>query len=231
MLKANKNTAVLLFSGRPLAIKRLADTAPAILEMWQPGTEGGSAAANLVFGKVVPSGKLPMTFPASTGQCPIYYNHYNTGRPRALSKDNVRVAYTSSYIDGPNRPLYPFGYGLSYASFEYSGLTLSSEKLVSGGKIVASVRVRNSGSVAAAETVQLYVRDNVGSVVRPVKELKGFSKITLNAGEEKKVSFDITEDMLAFYGAELEKKAEKGGFTVFIGGDSDCSLSAGFTLE
>ncbi|MFR5061608.1 MAG: glycoside hydrolase family 3 N-terminal domain-containing protein [Christensenellales bacterium] len=231
VLKANKNTAVLLFSGRPLAVKRLADTAPAILEMWQPGTEGGSAAANLVFGKVVPSGKLPMTFPASTGQCPVYYNHYSTGRPRALSKDNVRVAYTSSYIDGPNRPLYPFGFGLSYASFEYSGLALSAEKLVSGGKIVASVKVRNSGRVAAAETVQLYVRDNVGSVVRPVKELKGFRKITLDAGEEKEVSFDITEDMLAFYNADLEKKAEKGAFTVFIGGDSDCSLSAGFTLE
>ena len=228
VLKANKNTAVLLFSGRPLAIKRLSETAPAILEVWQPGTEGGSAAANLLFGKAVPSGKLTMSFPAKTGQCPVYYNHYNTGRPRM--NDDVRVAYTSSYIDGPNKPLYPFGYGLSYTAFGYSDLKLSSSVLQSGGTVTASVKVKNKGSVAGEETVQLYIRDLFGSAVRPVKELKGFKKVMLAAGEEKEVSFEINEDMLAFYGPDLVKKAEKGDFKVFIGGDSECADSVSFRL-
>lgn len=228
VLKVNKNTAVLLFSGRPLAIKRLSETAPAILEVWQPGTEGGSAAANLLFGKAVPSGKLTMSFPAKTGQCPIYYNHYNTGRPRR--NDDVRVAYTSSYIDGPNKPLYPFGYGLSYTSFGYSCLKLSADVLESGGSLTASVKVKNEGAVAGEETVQLYIRDLYGSAVRPVKELKGFKKVALNPGEEKEVNFEITEDMLAFYGPDLVKKAEKGDFKVFIGGDSECADSVSFRL-
>ena len=169
-----------------------------------------------------------MSFPAKTGQCPIYYNHYNTGRPRR--NDDVRVAYTSSYIDGPNKPLYPFGYGLSYTSFGYSCLKLSADVLESGGSLTASVKVKNEGAVAGEETVQLYIRDLYGSAVRPVKELKGFKKVALNPGEEKEVSFEITEDMLAFYGPDLVKKAEKGDFKVFIGGDSECADSVSFRL-
>lgn len=144
--------------------------------------------------------------------------------------DDVRVAYTSSYIDGPNKPLYPFGYGLSYTAFGYSDLKLSSSVLQSGGTVTASVKVKNKGSVAGEETVQLYIRDLFGSAVRPVKELKGFKKVMLAAGEEKEVSFIINEDMLAFYGPDLVKKAEKGDFKVFIGGDSECADSVSFRL-
>lgn len=226
VLKVNKNTAVLLFNGRPLAIKRLHDTAPAILDIWQPGTEGGSAAANLLFGKVVPSGKITMSFPFATGQCPVYYNHYNTGRP--VKEDGKRVKYHSTYIDGQNAPLYPFGYGLSYTEFEYSPVTLSAQTLKEGSKITASVTVKNAGKIAGKETVQLYIRDLIGSVVRPVKELKGFEKIELKAGESKKVEFTITPDMLAFYDIDLVKRAEKGEFTVFIGGSSAVESGVNF---
>lgn len=229
VVAANKNTAVLLFSGRPLAITRLSKTAPAILEIWQPGTEGGSAAANLMFGKVVPEGKLPASFPAFTGQCPIYYNRYNTGRPVAC--DTKRVAYSSSYIDGPVRPLYPFGYGLSYTTFGYSELKVSDKTMKRGGTVTVSARVKNEGKVTATETAQLYVRDLVGSCVRPIKELKGYKKLTLTPGAEKTVAFEITEDMLAFYGADMKRKAESGEFRAFIGGDSETAEYVTFALE
>ncbi len=228
ILKVNKNVAVLLFSGRPLAIERLSTTAPAILQMWQPGTEGGSAAANLLFGKVVPQGKLAMTFPRATGQCPIYYNVFNTGRPR--TNDKRRVAYQSSYIDGPNSPLYPFGYGLSYSKFEYSAPSLDKTELDESGEIMASVTVKNVGRLTATETVQLYIRDLYGSSVRPVKELKGFKKVTLAAGEEKTVEFKINSKMLEFIQPDLTVAAEKGEFSVMIGGDSSVSCAVNFTL-
>lgn len=227
VLNANSNTAVLLFNGRPLAIPRLHRDAPAILDMWFPGTEGGAAAANLLFGKTSPSGKLTMSFPYSTGQCPIYYNRMNTGRPRGT--DARRVAYCSSYIDGPNDPLYPFGYGLTYTEFEYSNIELSSRTLRRGGKITASVKVKNIGKRAGTETVQLYIRDNFASRVRPVKELKGFKKVELDAGESATVDFDMTEETLAFYGAQ-GFAAEAGDFTVFIGGSSDTQNAAFFEL-
>ena len=182
-----------------------------------------------MFGKVVPEGKLPASFPAFTGQCPIYYNRYNTGRPVAC--DTKRVAYSSSYIDGPVRPLYPFGYGLSYTTFGYSELKVSDKTMKRGGTVTVSARVKNEGKVTATETAQLYVRDLVGSCVRPIKELKGYKKLTLTPGEEKTVAFEITEDMLAFYGADMKRKAESGEFRAFIGGDSDTAEYVTFDLE
>ena len=228
VLAANKNTAVLLFSGRPLAIKKLSKLAPAILLVWQPGTEAGNAIANLAFGEVSPEGKLPMSFPAVTGQCPIHYDRFNTGRPRG--NDLVRSPYSSAYIDGQNAPLYPFGYGLSYTSFVYGKAEISSEKLRRGETLQVSVTVKNTGDREATETVQLYLRDLVASVVRPVKELKGFKKVRLAAGEEKRVTFEIGEEMLKFYNAELEYAAENGEFTAYLGGSSDTTNGINFEL-
>lgn len=228
ILKVNKNVAVVLFTGRPLAIPKLSDTAPAILNMWMPGTEGGNAAANLIFGNSVPCGKLTMTFPYATGQCPIFYNCFNTGRPK--KNKEIREIFTSSYIDVPTQPLYPFGYGLSYSSFEYSDRKIDKTEMTMDDKIVASVKVKNTGKYKAKEIVQLYIRDVAGSVVRPVKELKGFEKIELDPGEEKTVSFEITTQALEFYGIDLVKKAEPGKFYVFIDSSSDCEPFAEFTL-
>ena len=230
ILEVNKNVAVALFTGRPLAISRLHKTAPAILNMWMPGTEGGNACASLLFGDAVPSGKITMTFPRALGQCPIYYNHYTTGRPKAEEDDEKFVRFTSCFLDMPNSPLYPFGYGLSYTSFEYSNLTLSSDTMNRGDTLVASVKVKNTGKYKAKEAVQLYIRDVKGSCVRPVKELKGFEKITLDVGEEKTVSFEITEEMLKYWNRDLKFVAEKGEFQVFIGKDSACKPFASFML-
>ena len=229
VLAANKNTAVVLFAGRPLALCRLQEKAPAILLMWQPGTEGGNAAANLLFGKATPEGKLPMSFPAATGQCPIHYDSYRTGRPRW--NDHQRSTYCSSYLDGPNAPLYPFGYGLSYTKFEYSNLTVSSETMARGEKLTVSVTVTNTGEREGTETVQLYVRDKTASVVRPVKELKGYQKVLLPAGGETQVVFEIHEEMLKFYNENMEYAAEEGEFTAYVGGDSDCWQSVSFRLS
>lgn len=228
ILKVNGKVAVLLFTGRPLTIKRLHDRVPAILNIWWPGTEGGNAAANLLFGKKSPCGKLSMTFPVSVAQCPIYYNRFNTGRPR--QDDTKRVSYCSSYIDGPNKPLYPFGFGLSYAKFEYSDVDLSRKRFSSGESITASVRVKNVGGCEAKEVVQLYIRDEFGSIVRPVKELKGFQKVGLKAGEERVVSFEINEKLLSFYRADMTFGAERGGFVAFIGGDSTVENGVRFEL-
>lgn len=228
ILKVNKNVAVVLFTGRPLTIKRVQERVSAILNMWWPGCEGGNAVANLVLGKKSPCGKLSMSFPANVAQCPTYYNHFNTGRPR--KDDTKRVPFCSSYIDGPNKPLYPFGFGLSYAKFEYSGVSLSSETLKENGKITASVRVKNVGNCDGKEVVQLYIRDEFGSIVRPIKELKGFEKIFLKVGEEKVVSFDIDEKMLSFYRADMTFGAEKGTFIAFIAGDSSVEQGKRFNF-
>ncbi|MBQ8840070.1 MAG: beta-glucosidase BglX [Clostridia bacterium] len=230
VLEVNKNVAVALFSGRPLAISRLHETAPAILDMWMPGTEGGNACANLLFGNAIPSGKITMTFPRTLGQCPIYYNHYTTGRPKLEEDDYNRVRFTSSYLDIPNSPLYPFGYGLSYTTFEYSDLKLSGDTMKSGETLVASAKIKNTGKYKAKEAVQFYIRDVKGSCVRPVKELKGFEKIELDPGEEKTVSFEITEEMLKYWTREMKFEAEKGEFHVFIGKDSTCKPFATFQL-
>ncbi len=226
--KVNDNIVVVLFAGRPMDLRKIKDRARAILCMWWPGTEAGNATANLLFGEVVPSGKITMSFPWAVGQCPIYYNRFNTGRPR--SDDWKRCSCQSAYIDGPNSPLYPFGYGLSYTTFEYSDLKLSADKMERGGVIKAGVKVKNTGDYKAKEVVQLYIRDLVGSVVRPIKELKGYQKIELDKGEEKLVEFTINEDMLAFYGADMTRKAEEGKFRVFIGTNSDVKEYLEFEL-
>ena len=171
-----------------------------------------------------------MTFPRTLGQCPIHYNHYTTGRPKLDADDMKRVLYTSSYIDVPNSPLYPFGYGLSYTDFEYSDLTLSGDTLTADGKLVASAKIKNTGAFRGKEAVQLYIRDVKGSCVRPVKELKGFEKIELKPGESKTVSFEITEPMLRYWTKELKHVSEKGEFQVFIGKDSTCKPFASFNL-
>ncbi|MBO5338799.1 MAG: beta-glucosidase BglX [Clostridia bacterium] len=230
ILEVNKNTAVALFTGRPLAIWELDKKAPAILNMWMPGTEGGNACANLIFGNAVPSGKITMTFPRVLGQVPIYYNAYRTGRPKLEEDDFNRVRFTSSYLDMPNSPLYPFGYGLSYTEFEYSDFKLSQDTMNRGDTLVASVKVKNVGKYKAKEIVQLYIHDVVGSAVRPMKELKGFHKIELDVGEEKTVEFKITEEMLKYWNKEIKFVAESGKFEVFIGKDSTCKPYASFEL-
>lgn len=230
ILKVNPNVVALLFNGRPMSVTNLNDKARALVEMWFPGTECGNAAADVLFGDVVPSGKLPMTFPRNAGQCPIYYNRYSTGRPR--EDDERRCWCQSAYIDSPNSPLFPFGYGLSYTKFEYGDPMLNQKTMKAGVKdaIVVSCQVKNVGDYDAKEVVQLYVRDLVGSVVRPVRELKGFQKIFLKRGESKVVSFELREEDLAFYHANLEKSAEKGSFRVWIGGDSLCDRFVDFEL-
>lgn len=226
--EANEKTATVLFTGRPLALTEEKKNASAILNMFFPGTEGGNAVANLLFGNSVPCGKLTMSFPHNVGQCPVYYNHFKTGNYR--TDDTKRQLFKSSYIDSPNKPLYPFGYGLSYTSFEYSDRKISSNVIESDGKIIASVKVRNTGKYKAKEIVQMYIQDLFGSVVRPVKELRGFEKIELEPNEEKTVEFEITEDTLAFVGADCKRKAEKGKFRIFIGEHSDIEHFAEFDL-
>ena len=198
----------------------------AILETWFPGLQAGNAIAEVLYGHANPSGKLSMTFPRNIGQIPVYYNHKNTGRPF-----DEEQKYTTKYLDTPNEPLYPFGYGLSYTAFAYCDINLSGTKLTDNGKLTASVIVTNTGEYTGEETVQLYLRDMVGSVTRPVKELKGFRKVLLNPGESKQVEFDITVDDLKFYNSDLQFVAEPGEFQVFIGGSSEKVKSASFVYE
>jgi len=223
--KMNKPLVVVLMNGRPLAIPEIDRNATAILEAWLPGTEGGNAIADVIFGDVNPSGKLTASFPYHVGQMPIHYDHKNTGRPK---REGVR--YTSQYIDGPNEPLYPFGYGLSYTTFEYSEPALNKETIRFGETLKIQVQVQNTGQRAGDEVVQLYVRDMVGSVTRPVKELKGFEKISLEPGERKTVVFEVDHQDLAFYTKSMEYKAEPGQFKVFTGSSSENLKSANFEL-
>lgn len=227
VVSENKNTAVLLFGGRPLAIPELAENAAGILEMWLPGTAGCLGIADIISGNASPCGRLPMSFPYCTGQYPISYSAFNTGRPKDNSVKEY-IPFLSNYMDAPNIPLYPFGYGLTYTTFEYSPVTLSGNELTENGSITASVTVKNTGDRIGTETVQLYIRDVKGSVVRPLRELKGFRKITLEPKESKTVSFEITSDMLRFYGIDMEFAAEKGDFVLFIGGDGRTENSAEF---
>jgi beta-glucosidase len=212
-----KPVVVLINAGRPLVFNWTADHAPAILYTWWLGTKAGDAMADVLFGDHNPSAKLPMSFPITEGQIPIYYNHYNTGRP-ALN-DSGRH-YRSAYTDLSIYPKYPFGFGLSYTSFAYSEIALSAAKLKATQKLTASVQLTNTGNYTGAETVQLYIRDLVGSVVRPVKELKGFQKIELKAGETKTVSFIISQEDLKFYNEDLKYDWEAGDFEIMIGGSS-----------
>lgn len=216
IITANENTAVLLFTGRPLAITALDSIAPAILNMWHPGTEGGNAAAELLFGRANPSGKLSVTFPKAVGQCPIYYNHANTGRPKR-KPDGVREINTSNYIDCGNLPLYSFGHGLSYSNFEYENMSLSKSDMNKNETITVSVTIYNNSEVAGKETVQLYLRDTVASNVRPVQQLAAFSKVKFAPFERKTVTFTINEEMLRFWNNENQYVSECGKFEVFTG--------------
>jgi beta-glucosidase len=212
-----KPIILLIHAGRPLIFDKAASHASAILYTWWLGTEAGNAIADVLYGDYNPSGKLPMTFPRTEGQIPIYYNHYNTGRP---APDEFSTNYVSAYIDLPNSPAYPFGYGLSYTSFSYSNFQLSSSSLKGNQTLTASVTLSNTGSVKGKETVQLYIRDLVGKVVRPVKELKGFQQVELNPGESKVVRFTITTNDLRFYDDQLRYDWEAGEFEIMIGSNS-----------
>jgi beta-glucosidase len=229
LLETGKPVVLVLFTGRPLALKWEHENVPAILNVWFAGSEAGDAIADVLFGDVNPSGKLTTTFPQNVGQVPLYYSHKNTGRPLAEGKWFQK--FRSNYLDVSNGPVYPFGYGLSYTTFEYSDINLSSQEMKSGESLTVSVTVKNTGSVAGKEVVQLYIRDLVGSVTRPVKELKGFQKIQLGAGESKQVSFTLTKNDLKFYDSELHFVAEPGEFKVFVGTNSDETLEASFTLK
>ena len=230
--KLNKPIVLVLITGRPLAITEESELATAILNVWFPGTEAGPAITEVLYGDVNPSGKLSMTFPRNVGQVPIYYNHKNTGRP--LSQEKTEKGefekFRSNYLDVANTPLYPFGYGLSYTTFSYSPVKLSSLKMEKGGKIEASVNVTNTGNFDGKEVVQLYIRDLVGSSTRPVKELKGFQKVMLKKGETKTLTFTISVEDLKFYNFNLDYVAEPGQFEVFIGTNSDTKNKILFEL-
>ncbi len=226
--RVNKNLVVVLFNGRPLDIREIKSLAKAILVVWMPGTEGGNAITEVLYGKTSPSGKLPMSFPYCVGQVPVFYNEFKTGRQ--LDDTQPENRFLSRYLDIPNEPLYPFGYGLSYTSFTISPVRLDGNTLTQGRTLTASVTVKNTGKRRGAETVQLYIRDDAGSVVRPVRELRGFEKLWLEPGEEREVRFAITEEMLKFHDIHMEYRAEPGSFTVFVGDDSRTQNQAGFTL-
>ncbi|WP_326984158.1 beta-glucosidase BglX [Chryseobacterium sp. MYb264] len=221
--KTGKPIAMVLFTGRPLALTNVKDTPDAILNAWFPGSEAGNAIADVLFGKVNPSGKLPMTFPRSLGQVPIYYNAKNTGRPlsQELTDKCEYQRFRSNYMDECNTPLYPFGFGLSYSTFTYSDVTVSNAHPKGDQTIQASITVTNSGNYDGAEVVQLYIRDMVGSITRPVKELKGFQKVMLKKGESKKVTFDISPENLKFYNGDLKYDWEAGDFDIMIGTNSE----------
>jgi beta-glucosidase len=213
---AGKPVVVVLMNGRPLTINWLAQNTPAILETWFAGSQAGNAIADVLFGDVNPGGKLPVTFPRAVGQIPLYYNHKNTGRP-----PDANNKYTSKYLDVDWTPLFPFGYGLSYTKFAFSNLKLSAERIPVGGQVTISVDVRNTGQRAGDEVVQLYIRDVAASVSRPVKELKGFQRVTLQPGETKRVNFVLGSEQLGFLDRAMRFTVEPGQFKVMIGGNSE----------
>ena len=229
LLKTGKPVVLVLFTGRPLTLTWENENVPAILNVWFGGTEAAHAIGDVLFGDTNPSGKLVSTFPQNVGQIPLFYNHKNTGRP--LGEGRWFEKFRSNYLDVSNDPLYPFGYGLSYTTFNYSDVKLSSATLSRTGELTASVTVTNNGKYDGAEVVQLYIRDLVGSVTRPVKELKGFEKVFIKAGESKTVNFKITPELLKFYNYDLKFVYEPGDFNVMIGGNSHDVKSAKFTLN
>ncbi|WP_284651987.1 beta-glucosidase BglX [Flavobacterium terrisoli] len=229
LLKTGKPVVLVLFDGRPLVITDENQTVPAILNVWFPGSEAGYAIADVLFGNENPSGKLTTTFPRSVGQLPIYYAAKNTGRPLG-NKEGKFEKFKSNYLDERNEPLFPFGFGLSYTTFEYANLKLSSAKMRSGETIKATVDITNTGNFDGKEVVQLYIRDLVGSVTRPIKELKGFQKIDIKKGEKQTVTFEISVEDLKFYNSDLQFVAEPGEFEVFIGTNSDTTNKIKFDL-
>ena len=212
---ANKNVVVVLMNGRPMDISWMAENVPSIVEAWHLGSEAGNGIADVLFGDYNPAGKLPVSFPRAVGQVPLYYNHKSTGRPSG--DGNV---FWSHFTDAPNDALFPFGYGLSYTTFEYSDLKISANEISKGDQLQVSVNVKNTGIVAGQEVVQLYIRDLVGSITRPVKELKAFNKISLNPGESKLVNFELNENDLAFWGADNQFRVEPGDFKLWVGTNS-----------
>lgn len=228
LLATGKPVILLHFSGRPTVMTWENENVPAILNVWFGGSESADAICDVLFGDVVPSGKLTATFPQNEGQIPLYYNHKNTGRP--LAEGRWFEKFRSNYIDVSNDPLYPFGYGLSYTTFSYSDMKLSNSKMDANGNITASIVVKNTGNYDADEVVQLYIRDVVGSITRPVKELKGFKRIHLKKGESQVVEFTITPEMLKFYDYDLNYVCEPGDFDVMIGPNSKDVTKLGFTL-
>jgi beta-glucosidase len=228
LLKTGKPVVLVLFTGRPLVLKWEEENIPAILNVWFGGSEAGDAIADVLFGEVNPSGKLTTTFPQNVGQVPLYYAHKNTGRP--LSGPWFQK-FQSNYLDVSNEPVYPFGFGLSYTNFTYSELTLNKTEMNVADSISVSIDLKNTGEVDGAEVVQLYIRDLVGSVTRPVKELKGFQKVFLKAGETKTITFQLTNELLSFYRHDLSFGSEPGEFQLFVGGNSRDVKQSGFTLR
>lgn len=220
-----KPVVVVLMNGRPLTINWLAENTPAILETWFAGTQAGNAIADILFGDVNPGGKLPVTFPRTVGQEPLYYNAKNTGRP-----PDANNKYSSKYLDVAWTPLFPFGYGLSYTQFRLSNLQLSAQSILPNGKLTVSAEVENTGKRAGDEVVQLYIRDVAASVTRPVKELKGFERITLQPGEKRRVTFTLAPEQLAFYNREMRFAVEPGEFKVFVGNSSEGGLEGSFQV-
>ncbi len=226
----NKNIILVLMNGRPLVLNWADEHLPAIVEAWHLGTESGNAIAEVLYGDYNPSGKLPMSFPRSVGQMPLYYNHKNTGRPGAKGADAGSV-FWSHYGDEKNSPLYPFGYGLSYTEFEYSEITLTKRVLKEGTKIEASVTLTNGGKVKGKEVVQMYIRDHFASVTRPVRELKDFELVEIEPGESKLITFELTPETLQFYSVNKKWESEPGTFSLFIGTNSATTRRADFKLE
>lgn len=227
--KANPNVVLVLNNGRPLTIPWAADNVPAIVEAWHLGTQAGNAIAQILYGDYNPSGKLPMSFPRSVGQLPLYYNHKSTGRPG--NGQPTESVFWSHYTDVQNAPQYPFGYGLSYTTFEYSNLKLDKNTFAKGGKITITVDVKNTGKVDGKEVVQLYLHDLFASVTRPIRELKGFELTEIKAGQTKTVTFTIDEKLIEFYTANKKFEAEPGDFMLYIGGSSEATLNAPFTYN
>lgn len=223
----NKNIVSVVFSGRPVELKRVQALSQSLMMVWMPGTEGGNAIADVLYGDAVPQGKLSMTLPRSVGQVPMYYNCFRTGRPNPTGD---RVGFIHGYIDESTKPLYPFGYGLSYTTFDYTPVSVDRTEMTKDRAVEAAVTVTNTGSFPGTETVQLYLQDVKGSVIRPLKMLRGFQKVSLQPGESRTVSFQITEDMLRFYDINMVYTSEPGLFRVYIGTDSDTQNAAEFTL-
>jgi beta-glucosidase len=232
---------VVVIAGRPLTIERDLAQCDAMLSAFHPGTMGGEALADLISGRAVPSGKSPMTFLRDAGQAPFYYNHPMTGRPNngtetllndiPLRAGQTSLGCTSYYLDSGYGPLFPFGYGLSYTTFEYSNVTIDKSEYAECDTIVVEYDLTNSGSYDATETVQLYVRDLVGSVVRPVKELKGFERVALKAGETKHCRFELPVKELAFWNVDMNYVVEPGKFQLWVGGDSDSGEPLSFVVK
>jgi beta-glucosidase len=227
MVATGKPVVVLISAGRPLVFNWIADNVPAIVYTWWLGTQAGNAIADVLFGDYNPSGKLPITFPRNEGQIPIYYNYLSTGRPFKSDTDNT---YVTAYTDLPNSPRYVFGYGLSYTSFQYGAVQLSTNTLSTDQKLQAKITLTNTGKYAGEEVVQLYVQDVVASIVRPVRELKAFEKVLLKPGESREITFTLDARDLSFYNDNLELVAEPGTFHLYIGGNSQATQKASFTL-